>query len=72
MEAPPSIAYKTMLFSDCPDLMSIERFADCLGVSKQVAWKMAREELVPNVRIGRRIFIPRDLLSDFILEGVRG
>ena len=60
------------LFSDCPDLLSIELFSERLGVSKQVAWRMAREELVPSIAIGRRVFIPRDLLSESILEAVRG
>lgn len=58
------------LFKDAPDLMSVDCFAACLGVSKQVAWKMCREELVPSVRIGRRVFVPRDLLVSFVLEGV--
>lgn len=58
------------LFKDCPDLMSVELFSKCLGVSKQVGWKMCREELVPNVKIGKRVFVPRDLLSDFVLEQV--
>ena len=43
-----------------------------LGVSKQVAYRLLREGIVPSVRLGRSVRVSEDAFHQFIQEGGRG
>jgi len=41
---------------------SVEEAADVLGISRGLAYEMARTAQIPTLRLGRRILVPRDAL----------
>jgi excisionase family DNA binding protein len=42
-----------------PDTMSVEEVANRLGISRNGTYEACRRGEIPNLRIGRRIVIPR-------------
>ena len=44
--------YQTVL-KDCPEIMSVEKMSEVLGVSRRVGYKLLKEEKIPKVRVGK-------------------
>jgi excisionase family DNA binding protein len=53
-----------------PATMSVEEAARYLGISRNYAYRMVGEGVIPSVRIGKRILVPRERLRE-MLEGER-
>ena len=51
-------------FEELPELLSLEEFREFLGISKTTAYEIVRRKEVKNLRFGRRIFIPREVLRN--------
>jgi excisionase family DNA binding protein len=49
-------------------LLTVEQFADGANLSKQGAYRAAREKQIPTIRIGRQIRIPESALAKWIAE----
>lgn len=45
---------------------SIDEAAQILGVSKSFMYKLAQNNEVPVIRLGKRLVIPKSKLHDFI------
>ena len=48
-------------------VMSVTEAAEFLGISRALAYELARSQKLPAVRLGRRRVVPRKAL-DFLLE----
>ncbi|MHB8438522.1 MAG: helix-turn-helix domain-containing protein [Acidimicrobiales bacterium] len=48
--------------------LSVEEAAEALGISRALAYEAVRRGEIPNIRIGRRILVPRSAL-DRLLAG---
>ena len=46
--------------------LSIEEAAALLGISRALAYDLVRRGELPQLRLGRRIVVPRKALEDFI------
>lgn len=46
--------------------LSIEEAAALLGISRALAYDLVRRGDLPQLRLGRRIVVPRKALEDFI------
>lgn len=51
--------------------MSVEEMGAELGISRPLAYELAKREGFPAIRIGRRIRISRDGLQRWVLEAAR-
>ena len=52
-------------------LMDLDEFGALLGVKRQRAYAMALDGLIPVVRLGRRIYVPRSFLDVAADEAIR-
>lgn len=50
-------------------LLDAEETAELLGLRKQTLYALAREGIVPSVRLGRLIRFPPDAVEEFIASG---
>ena len=46
--------------------MSVEEFADYVGIGRYTAYKAVRDGHVPFIRLGKRIVIPRAALDRWL------
>lgn len=53
-------------------LMSVADASTMLGLTQPVVRQLCREEKMPSVKIGRRVYIPRDELERQIERDMRG
>jgi excisionase family DNA binding protein len=53
---------------DTAATISVKRAAQILGVSRGLAYEMARQGRLPVIRFGRRLLVPKKAL-DALLEG---
>ena len=51
-------------------VLTVDEAAEILGISRGLAYRMVREGAIPNVRMGRRMLVPRSAL-DRMLEEAR-
>ena len=60
------------LLSDYKPLMSVADASSALGLTNAVVRQLCREEKIPSVKIGRRVYIPRAELERQIESDMRG
>lgn len=53
------------------NLQNVHDFSVSEGISEQVTRRLCREGAIPHVRIGGRIYIPREEYNAFITEQCR-
>lgn len=53
-------------------LMSVMEAGEALGLTQAVVRQLCREEKLSSVKIGRRVYIPRDELERQIERDMRG
>ena len=49
--------------------LTITQVAEVLGISRGLAYQLARDEQIPVLRLGNRMVVPRCRLDDFIKNG---
>jgi len=47
-------------------LLSVCEVAKLLGIGRNLAYELVRENKLPHIRLGRRIFIPREALQKWL------
>ncbi len=59
-------------FEELPLTLTVEQVGELLGVSRNVAYKLARRRDFPSLRIGKhRIVVPRDHFLRWINENAK-
>ena len=58
-----------VLGHDVPDVLSVEKAAEVLGISRSAAYEAVARHELPAVRVGARILIPRFRLEHFLRTG---
>ena len=53
---------------DLPELLTIQEFRDFLGISRTSAYELVRTGEVPCKRFGRRIFVPKQVLTSGTMD----
>lgn len=46
--------------------MTVEEAAKALGISRGLAYDLARQRKIPIIRLGKRMIIPRKALEDML------
>jgi excisionase family DNA binding protein len=46
--------------------MSVEEASEALGISRSLAYELARRGQIPSLRLGRRIVVPVRALEDLV------
>jgi excisionase family DNA binding protein len=54
--------------ADSPLVMSVTEAAEVLGISRGLAYELARTRRLPSVRLGRRLVVPRAALLSWLEE----
>lgn len=49
-----------------PDLLTVEQMADSLGLAQNTVRSLCRSGELPAVHIGRRWYVPRAKLNEFL------
>ena len=49
-----------------PDLLTVEQMADALGLAQNTVRSLCRSGELPAVHIGRRWYVPRAKLNEFL------
>jgi len=62
------INVKDKLFTEYPDLLSIEQMQDALGVGRSMAYRLVKQEKIKHLRIGKTIRIPKICMLDYVLN----
>jgi excisionase family DNA binding protein len=55
-------------FDELPLVLSVPEMAAVLGISRTVAYDLARSKGFPSIRIGTRLIIPKENLMEWIQE----
>jgi Helix-turn-helix domain len=50
-------------YDSLPERLTVEEFASAAGLSRAAAYDYARRDLIPTLRLGRRIFVMKTALS---------
>lgn len=53
-----------------PLVLTVEEAAELLGISRTLAYAKVRDGVLPSIRLGRRLLVPRRRLLEFV-EGTR-
>ena len=51
-------------YDDLPLMLSVHDVAEVLGISKSSAYVLAKEKGFPTLKIGARVVVPRDRVSE--------
>ena len=54
------------------ETLTVKQAAAVLGIGRNQAYQAAREGIIPSVRVGARILIPRVALERFLNEARQG
>lgn len=49
--------------------VTVQEAARLLGIGRQLAYEGVRQGQIPNIRVGRRILVPRAALEKMLEEG---
>ena len=63
---------KTRILEGEREMLSVADVGRILGLTQSVVRQLCREEKIPSVKIGRRVYIPRDELERQIERDMRG
>ena len=50
------------------EFLTIPEVAKILRISRNLAYQLVAERVLPSVQLGRRLLVPRDLLNEWIRE----
>lgn len=64
--------YQSMIDQNAPpEILTIAETATLLRISPNRTYELARQGVIPTVRLGRRIIVPRRLLNDWLDAAAR-
>ena len=56
------------MLSEYKDVLSVEEFCEILNICPTTAYKYLQKNIIPNRKIGKKIFIPKQGLIDFLMK----
>ena len=59
---------KDKLFTEYPDLLSIEQMQEAMGIGRSMAYRLISQEKIKHLRIGKTIRIPKICMLDYVLN----
>ncbi|MDQ5983014.1 MAG: hypothetical protein RUMPE_00777 [Eubacteriales bacterium SKADARSKE-1] len=54
------------MFSQYPDVVSINELMDMLKIGKNTAYSLLREEKIKNIKIGKQYRIPKRYIIEYL------
>ena len=54
------------MFSQYPDVVSINELMDMLKIGKNTAYSLLREEKIKNVKVGKQYRIPKRYIIEYL------
>lgn len=67
-----SLEASKSLFGEYGDLLTMEDCAEITHQTAQTVRALCREKVLPSARIGRRLYVPKALLIDYIQSQIAG
>lgn len=61
-------ANEYIAFQDFPDILDMQQLQNALGIGRNTAYKLIKNNEIKHIRIGRAIKIPKRYLLDYIAE----
>lgn len=58
------------LFADESDLITVQRIGEITGLSDATVRKEINDGRLPACRIGRRLYVPKTELAEYVMKGV--
>lgn len=58
------------LFDGESDLITVQRIGEITGLSEQTIRKEINDGRLPACRIGRRLYVPKTELAEYVMKGV--
>ena len=55
-----------------PWVISVPEAGRLIGFSRQTSYKLARQGIIPTIRVGRKLVVPRARFEAWVKRGVRG
>lgn len=49
-----------------PHVLTVDETAKLLRINRTTAYEMVRQKLIPSIKLGRRIIVPRDALLKWL------
>lgn len=63
-------SFETTTLPTAPLLLRVEDAAKLLSVSKSLLWQLIWADLVPHIRIGRAVRVPRQALEEWVTRNL--
>jgi len=60
--------FKTMMFKNYPDIITVEQLAEMLNIGKSSAYELLRSNQIYHVKVGKKYIIPKTAVLDFVGE----
>ena len=57
------------LFADYPDLLAVKHIKELTGLSEQTIRSEINRGALPGARIGRRLYVPKTMMIDYVTNG---
>lgn len=57
---------KNNIFSDYPDVVTVEQLSAMLGISTKTAYRLVKEKKIKSISIGRTYKIPKIFILDYL------
>ena len=54
------------MFENYDDVVTVEQLAEMLKIGRNTAYELVRANIVPSVRVGRNIRIPKHTIIEYI------
>ena len=68
----PSQISRNLPIEDLPSFISVQELHEYLGISKSLTYRLLSGHVIPSVKIGRRLFVPRAQLIAFVHASLEG
>ena len=62
-----------MMYPDYPDIVTVPQLQKMLGISRELAYKLVRENEIHGIKIGNALRVPKVNVINYVLsDGERG
>jgi len=56
------------MFEQYPDVVTVENLAEMLNIGRNTAYELVRAGIIPSVRIGKNIRIPKMPVVQYLMQ----
>jgi len=60
------------MFDSYDDVVTVEQLAKMLKIGRNTAYELVRAQIIPSIRVGRNIRIPKQSIIEYITNKDKG